>query len=51
MIEFFITRVAGGYELTADGQRVAVYRTEVFAADAAVRFAQDQDAAGYRIIY
>ena len=51
MIEFFITRVRGGHELTADGAVVGIFATAEAAADIAVRFAQDTDAAGYRIYY
>ena len=51
MIAFFITRVRAGFELVADGHRVAVFVSDAAAASAAVRFAQDQDAPGYRIVY
>lgn len=51
MIEFFITRVRGGFELTADGEIVAMLQSREDAADIAVRFAQDADATGYRIFY
>lgn len=51
-IEFFINRVAGGYELVADGEALdLVFASPEDAADMAVRFAQDLDASGYRIFY
>jgi len=51
MVEFFITRTKNGFALIADGEMVDNFDRVEDAADMAVRFAQDIDAAGYRIFY
>lgn len=49
--EFLITRCPGGFTLSEDGMERGWYRTEGFAAAAAVTAAQDRKAVGYLIHY
>lgn len=49
--EFMVTPCPGGFELTEDGTSRGRYRTEAFAAAAAVTAAQDRGVPGYVIYY